>query len=303
MKQAAVIGRIAGLVLLSIRLVAGVEAGGPQRVVTATLNGVQIVCDARTGGIVSMASPGIGKVIDVPAGEAGMVDLAYPVPDFEPLRLASRFSRHAEITTTDQRLTVHWRKLGASRVAHEPAGRVAATVTFEAAPDGRSIMIACQIDNRSEGVVRQILFPDFLGLLPLAGEAETEFRGDEIFMHPFVRLAQPTSDYFYAVNRVLASFPPRGKEKPTAPRWFGYGSPRGGLVLFPRRRTWHDLPMVMLHLWERNRKLRIMVGHDVKIGKGETWQSDSYSLTPFTGEWAKGTEPYRAWVRQEGETR
>ncbi|MFV2070830.1 MAG: hypothetical protein ACC645_28005 [Pirellulales bacterium] len=298
MQQAAVMVLVAGLLSLSTRFAAGGDAGAPLHVVTATLNGVQIACDTRTGGIVTMTCPGVGKVIDVPAGEAGIGDLACPVPDFEPLRLAPRFSQHAEITKTGQRLTIHWGRLGASRVMHEPAGRVAATVTFEAAPDGRSVTIACQVDNQSEGVVRQILFPDFLGLLPLVGETETEFRGDEILMHPFVRLAQPTSDYFYAVNRVFTSFPPRGKEKPTAPHWFGYGGPRGGLVIFPRRRAWHDLPMVMLHLWERNHKLRIMVGHDVKIGKDQTWQSETYSLTPFTGEWTKGTEPYREWVRQ-----
>ena len=298
MKQTAVMVLAAGLLSLSTRAAARGEAGGPRDVVTATLNGVQIVCDARTGAIVSMSCPGIGKVIDVPAGEASIIDLACPVPDFEPLRLAARFSQHAEITKTDQQLTIHWRKLGASRVVFEAAGRVAATVTLEAAPDGRSVMMGCRVDNQSESVVRQVLFPDFLGLLPLAGEAETEFRGDEILLRPFVRLAQPTSDYFYAVNRVFASFPPRGKDKPAAPHWFGYGSPRGGLVFFPRRRVWHDLPVVMLHLWERNHKLRIMVGHDVKLGKSQTWQSDIYWLTPFTGAWANGTEPYRAWVRQ-----
>ena len=56
----------------------------------------------------------------------------------------------------------------------------------------------------------------------------------------------------------------------------------------------------MLHLWERNNKLRLMCVHRVGIEGKATWQSGPYRLTRFKGGWDKAREPYRAWLKQHG---
>ena len=55
---------------------------------------------------------------------------------------------------------------------------------------------------------------------------------------------------------------------------------------------------MMLHLWETNKKLRMVFPQAVTIVAGAPWQSGEYWLTPHAAGWAKGIEPYRAWVRQ-----
>ena len=44
-----------------------------------------------------MSYPGVGTMLDTPARDAGIVDLACPIKAFEPLRLAPRFSTGAEL--------------------------------------------------------------------------------------------------------------------------------------------------------------------------------------------------------------
>ncbi len=62
-----------------------------------------------------MSYPGVGAMLDTPARDAGIVDLAYPIKAFEPLRLAPRYSSGAKIEQTTNSLTIAWDKLGASR--------------------------------------------------------------------------------------------------------------------------------------------------------------------------------------------
>ena len=143
---------------------------------TAELNGLKIVLDERTGSILSLTYPGPGEMLRTTPEYASIVDLAYPLPQFEPLRLASRFSAGARITKAADGVTIHWDRLGASRTAFPVPGSVSATVTLKAAADKKSVLMACRIENHSGNAVRQVLFPDFLGLLPFAGPAQTEFR-------------------------------------------------------------------------------------------------------------------------------
>ena len=56
--------------------------------------------------------------------------------------------------------------------------------------------------------------------------------------------------------------------------------------------------VMMLHLWETNKKLRMVFPQAVTIAAGKQWQSGEYWLTPHAAGWAKGIEPYRAWVGQ-----
>ena len=64
-------------------------------------------------------------------------------------------------------------KLGPSRANFKLEGEVAATVTLRADPDKRSIVLSCEIENRSRRPVRQVVFPDLRGLVAVAGPDNT----------------------------------------------------------------------------------------------------------------------------------
>ena len=54
---------------------------------TVTLNGLQIALDNGTGAILQLSYAGPGNLLDADAAEAGLVDVAYPIEEFEPLHL------------------------------------------------------------------------------------------------------------------------------------------------------------------------------------------------------------------------
>ena len=81
-------------------------------VVKATLNGSEFVFDAETGGLLKLSRPGVGVLIEATKERSSLIDLAYPIHEFEPLRLASRFSRGAQITVANGGVEVRWERLG-----------------------------------------------------------------------------------------------------------------------------------------------------------------------------------------------
>jgi hypothetical protein len=266
---------------------------------TVTLHKLQIELDGQTGSLLRIGHPGPGTLLKTTAEHASLIDLAYPIEDFEPLRLASRFSRGAKITQSAAEVSVHWDRLGPSRTAFNLPGYVSAAVTLKAAPDGESIAMTCRVENHSPNRVRQVLFPDLLGLVPLGDAAQTEFRTGPVLTRPFVALAKPATDQFYAVNSTFAEYTSTGKDRTMAGRWLDLSGPAGGVSLFPKRDTWNTGPIVMLQYWEVNRRLRLMCVHYVELAQGATWESGEYWLTPHEGDWSKGMRPYRAWVREK----
>jgi hypothetical protein len=278
------------------------QAGEPQptgrATHTVTLHNTEIELDARSGSLLRMSHPGPGVVLETTAEHASLIDLAYPIEVFEPLRLASRYSREAKTLQSAGQVSVHWDRLGPSRSAFDLPGRVSATVTLKAAPDGESIVMTCRVENHSPNRVRQVLFPDLLGLVPLGEPAKTEFRTGPVLARPFVELARPATDRFYAVNPTFAEYTSTGKESTMAGRWLDLSGPGGGLSLFPKRRTWETGPIVMLQYWEVHRRLRLMCVHYVELAEGGVWESGEYWLTPHQGDWSKGIRPYRAWLKE-----
>jgi hypothetical protein len=160
--------------------------------IEANLNGLAITLDADSGSILRLRYAGM-TMLDSKQERATILDLAVPIKEFEPLRVASRFSHGAKIDVTKQSVTIHWERLGMSRDWADIGGSVSATVTLKAAADGRSVAMACEIRNGSKTPVRQVLFPDFAGLLPCCGTKDTTFRTSAFGMQPFVDLA-PTED-------------------------------------------------------------------------------------------------------------
>ena len=270
--------------------------------VRATLNGLDITIDGTTGSITRLEYPGVGEILKAAPDRAGMVDIAYPVKSFEPLRLASRFSLGPKITATDREIVLVWPRLGASRDCFPVEGDVSATVRLTAAGDGRSIVMSCEIVNDSENDVRQVLFPDLAGLQPIAGPYETIFRTGGFASRPFLDLApndgKESLQYMIDTAAYSAEYQSGGMFNPMWLRWIDLGGLKGGISLFPKRWGWDAHIPVRLHLSEVDSSLRLLCRNDVNIRKGERWQSGEYVLTPHTAGWAKGIEPYRAWVKE-----
>lgn len=273
-----------------------------RELVNVTLNGLEISIDPNTGSILSMFYPGVGKLMESLPGHAGALDLAYPVKDFEPLRLASRYSTNAKIAMTNKSVTIQWEKLGASRDCFPVEGKVSATMTLKADSDERSVIMSCQIVNASKNDIRQVLFPDFVGIQPFAGVHQTRFRTGGFSCLPFHDLApnEGTQSLQYmmdaAANQV--EYQSGGIFNPMWLRWMDLGGLQGGISLFPKRWGWEPHIPIRLHLSEDDGSLRLLARHDTTIKEGQTWESGEYVLTPHKGGWAKGIEPYRTWVKQ-----
>lgn len=273
----------------------------PVKEVHATLNGLWMTFDAATGSIIRMEHPGPGVMLDTKPDKAGVIDLAYPIEAYEPLRLASRFSHGAKIETTADSVTITWDKLGSSR-SFDLTGSVSAVVRMKADPDGKSIVMSCEIDNRSQTSVRQVLFPDFFGLLPFAGPDGTILKTGGFGSAPFRDLAiteEKASDQFCLDHASYsAEYVGGGMFSPMWMRWLDFGGLSGGFSLFPKRWGWEAQVPVRLYHSQTEEKLRMLCIHPVEIKPGEKWSSGEFVLTPHTSGWAKGIEPYRTWVKQ-----
>ncbi|MFV2067526.1 MAG: DUF6259 domain-containing protein [Pirellulales bacterium] len=290
---------VAWLALLSTRPAAGGDndqAGG--KVLEATLNATRFVLDRATGGILRMAHAGPGTMLETTAKLAGAVEVLYQAQGAEPIRLASRFTRTARVTRQGDRIVIHWRRL-------EPAdpttavGRVSATVTLEPAADGRSVLLACQVENEAAGTVRQVLFPDLRGVLPWAGVEDMEFRTGSQIVRPFVELSESDPDDDSRPGGEAAFRSGGVNSRQMIIRWLDLGSLRGGLSIFPRRWGYDPRATVLLERWRTPRKLRLSFAHDVEIAPAGSWSSGQLVLTPHACGWAKGIEPYRDWAREK----
>ena len=272
------------------------------KTVEATLNGLTIKLDSETGGILKMSYDGPGTMLEASPDETGMIDLAYPIKEFEPLRLASRFSSGAKIDITDDSLTVSWGKLGASRTNFPLSGDVRATVRFKAEPDGRSIIMTCEVDNKSDIAVKQVIFPDFYGLVPFSGVDSTMFKTCGFGSAPFRELqpseGRKSNQFCMDVSAYSSEYTSGGRFNSMWLRWMDLSGLNGGFSVFPRSWGWDPRYTVRLHHSETEEKLRMLCVHPVDVNPGAKWQSPEFVLTPHESGWAKGIEPYRDWVKQ-----
>lgn len=292
--------RILGALVL-VMLTATADA----KVVTVTLNQLEIGIDDATGSIVSLRSPFTREILSASPGKAGLLDVAYPVDSFAPMRLASRFSR-ATIKRSKTSVTISWDKLGASRPNLAlPSGDVRAQVTIQAAADGRSIIFQSRVQNDSVTPVPQILFPDFWGLKPLAGIDNTRLRLARDVIHPFQGpVTPPEKAPFYASlshgsGIAWKEYKAGGYYQSNSLRWLDYGGYDGGLSIFQKKWGSFDWPDVITRRSEQDpESLRMAWAHKHEIKPGESWESGEFWFTPHAGGWAKGIEVYNDYVRQ-----
>jgi hypothetical protein len=271
---------------LAISLCISAWASEPN-VLKVTFNGLDISIDRETGSLLQLSSSSTGVILKTPPETAGLVDLAYPLESFTPLRLASRFSR-AEVVQEKKQVVITWSALGPSRSNLTlPDGNVYAQVTIWAADDGRSVIMTCRVENNSTVSVPQVLFPDLWGLKPFAGAEETHLRLARGVEQPFKQ------------DRGWKVYSPAGYYGENALRWLDFGSLEGGLSIFQQKWGSADFPELVTHRSEQDPlSLRLAWEHKQTVEPGHTWESGEFWLTPHPGGWAKGIEVYRRYVAQ-----
>ena len=192
-------------------------------------------------------------------------------------------------------------KLGPSRANFKLEGKVAATVTLRADPDKRSVVLSCEIENRSQRPVRQVVFPELRGLVAVAGPDNTILKTCGFGSAPFRELVVPEVDQWYAVNSSTVEHKSGGMFATMWARWLDLGGLNGGWSLFPRRWGWDPRTTTVVQLRQATGKLRLLNLHACDVQPGAKWSSGEWVLTPHAGGWAKGIEPYRDWVRARRE--
>ena len=283
---------LAGLALVCSSALAGTT--------TFTLNGLEIGIDQDTGSIVRLGSSSTGELLKAEPESAGLLDLAYPIPEFVPMRLASRFSK-ARLVPEPNGVTIIWDRLGPSRSKFAlPSGGVSAQVRIQSAGDGRSVIMTCRIENNSDAQVSQILFPDFQGLRAFEGPQRTRLRLARDVIYPFMAPIQPPDSSPWYVQRVgWKEYPAGGYAIANSLRWLDYGGFEAGLSVFQKRWGDGERPSILTNRTESDPDaLRLCWQYKTPIKPGESWESDELWLTPHAGGWAKGIEVFRDYVNQ-----
>ena len=166
-------------------------------------------------------------------------------------------------------------------------------------PTDVHLILSCEIENRSARAVRQVIFPELRGLVPVAGPDHTILKSCGFGSAPFRELMLPAADQWYAVNSSTVEHKSGGMFSTMWGRWLDLGGLNGGLSLFPQRWGWDPHTTTVVQLRQSTGKLRILCVHPDEVKPGEKWSSGNWVLTPHRSGWAKGIEPYRQWVRSK----
>jgi len=272
-----------------------------------TLNGLSISVDEQTGCLLELSYPSTGMILQAKPDSGGLLDIAYPVDGFQPIRLASRFS-NAKLTKGENEVTIFYEKLGPSRThVSLPEGNVKARVKIKAADDSRSVIMTCEIWNNTNNKIGQILFPDLKGLLPFAGHSETKLKMGSGEVKPFISTRRPHTAPLYATpahgGTRLMHYSTEQFSRPSTIntlRWVDYGGLQGGLSIFEKKWQQDNRSDIWtFHQKELSPTLRLCFDPKVSINPGQSWISGEYWFTPHEGGWAKGIEVYRDYVRQK----
>jgi hypothetical protein len=202
-----------------------------------TFNRLEIGIDDKNGAIVSLSYPGVGEILATEPEAAGLLDVAFPLANYVPMRLATRFSC-AIIEENARGVTISWPELAPSRThVSLPPGSVNARVTISAAPDGRSVLLRCRIENKFAQPLPQILFPDLFGLRPLGTPESTRVTMARGAVTPFTQHGEsrhraafwPVDAGWHVYEATAYSY------GPNVMNWLDYGSLLGGFSLFQKK--------------------------------------------------------------------
>lgn len=301
MQTAIIFFLVTGILLASSRAIAA-QTKNPVR---AEMNGLSLTLEPDSGGLIEMSYSG-AKLLGSSPENASLLDAACPGQGFDPLRLGVRYTSGALVEASPEGIVISWKTLGTSRPI-DLGGPVSAEVRIRPAADGRSLVLTALIDNQSKAPIPQVLFPDLAGLRSFAGKENTELRTCGFVKKPFVEMELAEDDgWWYAAQRNWADLHSGAYDKSMAARWMDFGSRQHGFSLFPKLWGGWELTKagdpttehVLLHLSQIDGTLRLMCEHRADIAPGACWTSPEYVLTPRRHGWAKGIEPFRAWLRE-----
>jgi hypothetical protein len=272
-------------------------------------NGLKVGVRRDNGDIVHLDYPATGQIMEALFDSSGLLEIEVEPrtkdqPSKQRLDLINRpspvLSNSGSLVLSSSASQVHltqdgpdlnlvWDELkpGASdtRLA-ALAGKVSVKVTLRPAPDGRSLVMSCSVQNRSKQNLRMLRFPDLHRLQPFHGDQPTTLRLSNSEEHPFV-------DHFFKV------YPPEGYSKRSQMlRWLDLGSLKGGLSMFHQQWATASRPSIVIDgQKESSSGLRLSWEHSATIVPGEAWESGEVWFTPHPGGWAKGIEVFREYVK------
>ena len=279
-----------------------------------TLNNTTLCFDEHNGILCGVEYAGRQFI----TGGGGPLDVALPTKDlrYELLRVfpGGDGTAQPDFSLNGRVLTVRYPTLG--KLFDVPAlpeleGGVEAIVTYTALPDGRSISMQCRVKNHCDAVVRQVIFPDFVGLDPVDSKESTRLTTLGLVDHPFLELADTpeTRMNFFAIQpsvcgKIYHGGGYFGGSDNMIGRYYDYGSLSGGFSVFCKWWGWGPDNMqamgageqLLARLNQQTGRLRLGSLHDVTVGKGESYQTAEYILTPHEGGWVHGIGPYKDFV-------
>ena len=183
-----------------------------------------------------------------------------------------------EQTPDGARLILHYDRLHLEKRSID----VALTVTVELRSGDEETIWKLSVQNRDEGVVKEILFPLINGLNSFPSLIMPNESGQKI-RNPIDALSdeQPL---------VWLEYPGRGSMQ-----WFEYFSPEAGLYMASYDRHLHYTSMCFGRLGEDTEAGMWLVKYPF-AAKGESWESPPLALGPHAGDWHWGADRYRAWL-------
>lgn len=281
---------------------------------TFTLNNTTLCFDQNNGTLCGIEYAGQQFI----TGGGGPLDIALPTADlrYELMRVSPGGigAKTPEFSLVGRVLTVRYPELGklfAVPPLPELDGGVEAVVTFTALPDGRSISMQCRVENHCDTPVKQVLFPDFVGLDPVDSKEATRLTTLGVVDHPFIELADTpeTRRMFFAdlpsvCGKIYHGGGYFGGDDNMIGRYYDYGSLSAGFSVFCKWWGWgpddqnamSGGELLLARLNQETKRLRLGSIHYVTINKGESYETAEYIFTPHKGGWVNGIGPYKAFV-------
>ena len=257
------------------------------------INDLDFGVDEQTGGIVSLSYPATGMIITAGPQSAGLLDIAYPFDAFPTMRLATCFSK-VRLIKDNNELTIAWDQLGPSHnnIAL-PDGKVSAQVKLRSAPDGKSVIMTCRIENLSATAVPQIIFPDLRGIQPFNGPEQTQIWVGDKVVTPFAGPVREPGDPTFYVDLGLTQYAVP-QNNPNALRRLTIGGTNSGLTVFQKNSGKGNLNRIFTHRKESSpTSLRLMWEHKNTIEHGQTWESGEFWITPYKDTWTNSVTGVR----------
>ena len=279
------------------------------------LNGSTLLFDRDTSSLDSLENGNCGTIIQ---NGGALLDAAWPVKyKYEILRAdpcGAYFKSAPSFGFDGSTLTITWDELPQNMPTPDLEclnGRVYAQITIGSCEDGKSLVFHCKVKNNSEAVVRQILFPNFAGLIPMAGDKNTRFTTMGLTARPFLELADnpENREYFGKSPSVCGKIYSGGGfhgDGGICGRWYDFGGLDGGVSVYRRHWGWGPEcetemsrgDQVWVKMDNCTHTMRIASIHYVWLQKGGEYDSGEYIITPHAGGWVQGVIPYKSYVNQ-----